>query len=88
MFNVFSREDGVVRVLGSRAALRVGRREAGFDINVLDKLGTFGGGAKLIGREGKPSGDYTGGRTYPDWADIDLDRPAVQDWGAGAAAWT
>lgn len=81
-FNVHSRDDEVVRVLGSRAALRTGRREVGLSIDLFSVLFNFTMGAPTLGIEGKPGTDYTGGIDYKPWVDINLDSQRVRDWGA------
>lgn len=82
-FNILSTEDGVVRVLGARASLDVARNEAGVVADDLARLATFFRGAEVIGHEGKPPADLCGGVDYADWADVNLDSPAVQEWGRG-----
>ena len=79
-YNILSRADEVVRVLGARASLRVARAEAGREATDVEKARALLHGAALIGRDGRPPASFGGGG-YRDWVDIDLDDSAVQDWG-------
>lgn len=82
-FNVSSPADGVVRALGSRAALRLARAEAGIVATVGDQLAAFALGTGSLGREGRPPKKFYQGTqgVYANWVDIDLNSAAVQAWG-------
>lgn len=82
IFNVRSTDDGVVRVLGSRAALRTARREVGLAIDLFSVGLNALTGVPTLGIEGKPTGDYTNGIRYEPWVDINLDSRDVHTWGA------
>ena len=78
-----SRADEVVRILGSRASLRVAREEAGLEVNDVDRAAALLQGAGLLGREGKPPQKFypSADSAYSDWVDIDLHSDAVKSWG-------
>ncbi|MEM9063650.1 MAG: hypothetical protein AAGD13_24595 [Pseudomonadota bacterium] len=82
-FNVLSRADEVVRVLGSRASLRVAREEAGLEVCDVDRTLALIQGAGLLGREGKPPQKFypSAASAYADWVDIDLHKDSVKSWG-------
>ncbi|MGD1924465.1 MAG: hypothetical protein ACFB03_09760 [Paracoccaceae bacterium] len=82
-FNILSRADEVVRILGSRASLRVAREEAGLEVNDVDRAAALLQGAGLLGREGKPPQKFypSADSAYSDWVDIDLHSDAVKSWG-------
>lgn len=82
VFNMRSSDDGVVRILGSRAALRTARREVGLSADPFSIFFNFSVGVPILGIEGKPPGDYTGGTRYRPWVDINLDSRSVHAWGA------
>ncbi|MEM1299030.1 MAG: hypothetical protein AAGH68_07085 [Pseudomonadota bacterium] len=82
IYNIISKDDEVVRVLGARFSLSAAREEAGASKGDISRLWEAIVGGKTVGIEGKPDGGYTNGKRYAPWIDIDLDAKAVRDWGA------
>ncbi len=84
-FNIMSAADEVVRILGSRASLRVAREEAGLEVSDIDRAKALLKGAALLGRDGRPPLKFSPSmeKPYADWADLDLQDDAVKAWGSG-----
>lgn len=84
-YNIMSSADEVVRILGSRASLRVAREEAGMEVSDVDRATALLRGAALLGRDGRPPLKFmpTADKPYADWVDLDLQSDAIKAWGSG-----
>lgn len=82
IYNVLSSDDGVVSILGARAALDVARAEAGIDPGLFRRVLAFIEGGAALGREGLPDPDLYGDPDahYANWVDINLADRGVQKW--------